>query len=106
MTMEGFEYHIRRKKFSEAGYRLEFYLEDFLAFFCQTSESLEIIDELDFNLRFNSKGKLCISQESGFIHIFFEEGEFTENESLVIVNMFKDSLSKSFEEEVECFRSY
>lgn len=104
--LEEFEYHIRSTRFNEKGYRYEFEFEDGLVnFFTEKNTVLEVIEDLDYNLQYEGKGKLCMSQESGFIHVFFEEGKFTELDCVRVIEGFIKELKSFFGEDVEYFRS-
>ncbi len=103
---ELFEYHLRGLEFDDNGYRIECIPEGgTITFFSEMMEGLKIILDPNFNLELISNGKICVSEEMGFLHIYFEEEKFSETESEEIVREFKRLLESYFDVELEFFRS-
>ena len=103
---EVIEYRIRRVTFDENGYRRECIPEGGVGLFlCGKTAGMSYIEDLDFNFQIGPKGKLCISEEMGFVHVYFDSAGFTESDTYQLMRKFTVLLAEYFEEEIEFFRS-
>ncbi len=104
--MTGQEYNIRKKQFEKSGYRSNFIFdEDDKSFLSSLSSELTYIENEDYNFEYSSIGKIGISLEFGFIHIWFEECKFSDEDSEKIVGEFYRKLTARFGNEIEYFRT-
>lgn len=103
---EGQEFHIRRTPFEENGFRLNFqFKEDWKSFFLSLSPKLIFIEDEDYNFDYRFVGKLGISLELGYMHIWFEDEKFSDEKATEIIREFYNVLKQRFGEDIEYIKS-
>ncbi|NVK52508.1 MAG: hypothetical protein HWD85_06200 [Flavobacteriaceae bacterium] len=103
---ESQEYHIRRTLFNNQGIRLFFDLDlDWETFLSSLSPNLEAIIDDDYNFQYSSIGKIGISLENTFIHVWFENGKFSNNDALKIIKEFHNTLINKYDSNIEYYQS-
>lgn len=69
------------------------------------SSKLKFIVDDNYNFQYSSMGKLGISPECGFIHVWFEDGKFSEVDAEKIVQEFYSVLIERFGNGIEYFQT-
>ncbi|WP_452598690.1 hypothetical protein [Pontimicrobium sp. MEBiC01747] len=75
--------------------------EHWKSFFISLSPNIDFIDDDDYNFKYLTEGKIGISLEDHFIHIWFEEEKFNNQSSERIVQEFCYNLRKRYGDKIE-----
>ena len=102
----GQEFHTR-KTYYENGFRSDMCVpkETILDMFCKLNKSIVPIENVEFNLEYKDKGRICVSEEMGFVHVMFEPNQFLDEEAEGLIKDFCEYYSDNYSEEIESYKS-